>query len=162
MLVAALALFTSSFAFSGLSSLPKKAADVYLPVGNTGQKISLLELSTINLKDFEKISGRHLNFFDRLGFQAAQRKLRKSIDADGTINSKKLNTFLEQGDHSTGFHLGGFALGFLLGIIGVLLAYVIGGDEDVKKNRAKWAWIGFGLFVVVYVALYIAVLKSIN
>lgn len=162
LLVAALALFTSSFAFSGFSSIPKKAADVYLPVGNTGQKISLLKLSTINMKDFETMSGRHLNFFDKLGFQAAQRKLKRSINADGTIDNKKLNKFLDQGDHSSGFHVGGFALGFLLGLIGVLLAYVIGGDEDVKKNRAKWAWIGFGLFVVIYVALLIAVLHSAN
>ena len=85
----------------------KKASDVYLPVGSTGQKISLLDLSKIDVKAFETLSGRHLNFFDRLGFKLAQKKLRKSINADGTIDNKKLNKFLAEGDHSTGFHLGG-------------------------------------------------------
>src|ERR1039458_7059443 len=147
---AALAVFTSSFAFSGFSSLPKKADDVYIPIGTTGLRISLKDLSTIDVKDFEKLSGRHLNFFDKLGFKLAQKKLRNSIKPDGTIDNKRLNKLLELGDHSTGFHLGGFALGFLLSIIGVLLAYVIGGEEEVKRNRVKWAWIGFGLFVVIY------------
>ena len=114
LLFAVFTFFSTSFASSGFSSLPKKAADVYLPVGSTGQKISLLNLSTIGVTDFEKLSGRHLNFFDRLGFKLAQRKLRNSINADGTIDNKRLNKFLEQGDHSTGFHLGGFALGFLV------------------------------------------------
>jgi hypothetical protein len=153
---AALAVFTSSFAFSGFSSLPKKADDVYIPIGTTGLRISLKDLSTIDVKDFEKLSGRHLNFFDKLGFKLAQKKLRNSIKPDGTIDNKRLNKLLELGDHSTGFHLGGFALGFLLSIIGVLLAYVIGGEEEVKRNRVKWAWIGFGLFVVIYLVLILA------
>ena len=96
-----------------------------------------MNLSTIDVKDFENLSGRHLKFFDRLGFKLAQKKLRNSINADGTIDNKKLNKFLNQGDHSTGFHLGGFALGFLVGLIGVLIAYLI--NDDNKQNRVKWA-----------------------
>ena len=150
----------STFAFSAVSFAPKKASDVYLPVGSTGQKISLLNLSTIDIKDFESLSGRHLSFLDRIGFKMSQRKLRNSIKADGTIDNKKLNKFLEQGDHSTGFHLGGFALGFFVGLIGVLIAYLI--NDDYKRNRVKWAWIGFGIFVVLYLALILALLNSVG
>ena len=32
------------------------------------KKFSLLDLSKIDVKSFEALSGRHLNFFDRLGF----------------------------------------------------------------------------------------------
>ena len=144
----------TSFASSGFTLVSKKASDVYLPIGSTGQKISLLDLSRINVKEFETISGRHLNFFDRLGFKIAQKKLRKSINADGTIDNKKLNKFLDEGDHTTGFHLGGFALGFFLGIIGVLLAYVLFND-DKKKNRIKWSWIGLIVWVVLFILLVI-------
>ena len=157
-LFVAFSLVTSSFASSGISSLPKKASDVYLPIGSTGQKISLLDLSRIDVKDFETLSGRKLHFFDRVGFKLAQKKLRKSISADGTIDNKKLNKFLEQGDHSTGFHLGGFALGFFVGLIGVLIAYLI--NDDYKKNRVKWAWIGFGILVVLEIILIAVVLSS--
>ncbi|HEX7458937.1 MAG TPA: hypothetical protein VF301_10915 [Ginsengibacter sp.] len=146
----------SSFAFSSFSFKAKKASDVYIPVGSTGKEISLSDLSNISIKEFENLSGRHLNFLDKIGFKLAQRKLRKSINDDGTINNKKLARFLEQGDHSTGFHLGGFALGFLIGLIGVLIAYLI--NDDYKKNRVKWAWIGFGVFVVIYVIVLASVL----
>ncbi len=157
-LLAAITVFATSFATSGFSNLPKKASEVYLPIGSTGKTISLLDLSKIDVNEFENISGRHLKFFDRLGFKLAQKKLRNNINADGTIDSKKLNKFLDQGDHSTGFHLGGFALGFFVGLIGVLIAYLI--NDDNKRNRVKWAWIGFGIGVVISVILIAAFLKS--
>lgn len=152
----AFAIFTTSFASSGFSYGPKKASELYLPIGSTGQKISLMDLSKINVKEFETISGRHLNFIDRLGFKLSQRKLRNSIKADGTIDNKNLAKYMEQGDHTTGFHLGGFALGFLVGLVGVLIAYLI--NDDNKRNRVKWAWIGFGIFVVIYAVVLLAVL----
>ena len=119
-----------------------------------------MQLSTIDVKDFGRISGRHLKFLDRLAFKAGQKKLRNSIAKDGTINKKRLTKLMGEGDHSTGFHLGGFALGFLLPIIGVLLAYAIGGNEDVKRNRAKWAWIGFGSFIVAVGAIALIVFSN--
>jgi len=156
----AFSIATSSFAFSSSSFRHHKACDIFIPIGSTGQKISLLDLSAIGTKDFETLSGRHLSFFDKMGFKMAQRKLRNSIKADGTIDNKKLNKFLEQGDHSTGFHVGGFALGFLVGIIGVLIAYLI--NDDYKRNRVKWAWIGFGIFVVLYLILILALISSVG
>lgn len=154
-LLLAFGVYASSFAFSGFTSQPRKASEVFLPIGSSGQKISLMDLSTINVKDFENLTGRNLKFFDRLGFKLAQKKLRKSINNDGTIDNKKLVKFLEQGDHSTGFHLGGFALGFLVGLIGVLIAYLI--NDDNKQNRVKWAWIGFGISVVLYLIIILAI-----
>jgi hypothetical protein len=34
-----------------------KTSEIFIPVGETGQKISLLELSNINIKDFELLRG---------------------------------------------------------------------------------------------------------
>jgi hypothetical protein len=154
-LFVAFSIAATVFGTSGFSFLPKKASEVYLPVGSGGQKISLLDLTKIDVKSFETLSGRHLNFFDRFGFKLAQKKLRKSINADGTIDNKKLDKFLDEGDHTTGFHLGGFALGFLVGLIGVLIAYLI--NDENKKNRVKWAWIGFCIGLVLYIILIVAV-----
>lgn len=153
LLLTAICFLTSSFASFTVNTPSKKASEFFIPIGKD-MKISLMDLSTINVKDFQKLTGKHLNFIDRIGFKAAQRKLRNSINDDGTINNKRLMKFMDSdGDHSTGFHLGGFALGFLIGIIGVVIAYVAGGDEDVKRNRAKWAWIGFGLSIVLILVL---------
>lgn len=153
LLFTAICFITSSFAAFEVKPVAKKASEIFLPVGQD-KKISLMELSTITINDFEKLTGKHLNFFDRIGFKAGQKKLRKSISFDGTINNKRLMKFTDsEGDHSTGFHLGGFALGFFLGAIGVLIAYLSKSDEDVRRNRIKWAWIGLGAVVVIWLIL---------
>ncbi len=154
-LCVALAMFATSFATSGFSILPKKTSEVFLPIGLTGKTISPSNLSTIDINEFEKISGRHLKFFDKIGFKLAQKKLRNSINADGTIDNKRLNKFLDQGDHSTGFHIGGFLLG--LTVIGVILAYVLpAADEDTKRNRVRWAWRGLLAILTIGAAVYAA------
>ena len=147
----AFALFTTSFASSGYSILTKRATEIYLPIGQS-TTISLMDLSVIKVKDYENLSGKHLNFFQRIAFRAGQRKLRNSIAADGTVTNEKLLKAMSNGDPSTGFNIGWFALGLILGLIGVLLSYLINGDEDVKRNRHKWAWIGWGVWVIILVA----------
>jgi len=158
-LLAVFCFYTASFASTGFTSAPKNANQMYIPVGKNA-KISLMELSEIKVKDYEKLSGTHLNFFQRMTFKAGQKKLRNGISTDGTITNKKLLKAMSNGDPSVGFHLGGFALGFGLGLIGVLIAYIIKGDEDVDRNRRKWAWIGFGAYVVILLTIVVIVASS--
>jgi hypothetical protein len=151
----ALSVLVSSFAASTPSIVPvKKAADVLIPIG-AGQQISLLDLSQISVKDFEKLSGKKMKLADKVGFKIAQKELRNSINNDGTINSKKLNKFVTKAEGS-GFHLGGFALGFLLGLIGVLVAYLI--NDDLKHQRVKWAWLGLLAAFVISLIFILAVI----
>lgn len=131
------------------------AADIFIPVGKSGATISLLELSTIKIKDFETLTGNKLNFTERVKFKIAQKKVRDNIMPDGSFESKKMKktASMQSKGGATGFHLGGFALGFFLSLIGVLIAYLM--KEDFRRNRIKWAWIGalvgliigFGLFL---------------
>ncbi|MFN2439785.1 MAG: hypothetical protein ABR503_11345, partial [Chitinophagaceae bacterium] len=118
------------------------AKNVKLRVGNTGKTISLMELSTINIKEFETLTNKKMKALDRVGFKLGQKKLRNKLEADGTIKSKAITKYASKmaQDGETGFHIGGFALGFLLGLIGVLIAYLI--NDDKKSNRVKWSWIG--------------------
>jgi hypothetical protein len=125
-----------------------KATDVRIPVGNTGKFVTLQDLATMKTADLEKLTGKKMGLLHRLEFKLAQNKLRRSINADGTISNRKLAMMAQKDiDGTTGFHLGGFALGFLLGLIGVLIAYLI--NDEKHSNRVKWAWIGFGVIVVV-------------
>lgn len=149
-LCVAFALFTTSFASSGYSYSSSKATEIYVPIGQN-RSISLMDLSVIKVKDYERLSGKHLNFFERMTFRAGQKKLRNSFAADGTVTNKKLLKAMSNGDPSSGFNLGWLLLGFFLGLIGVLLSYILNGDEDVKRGRHKWAWIGFGLWLVFFI-----------
>src|SRR5688572_1745659 len=94
-----IALFILSFSFSAnivTKHPPLNAKDIFIPIGNAGQKISLLDLSRIKVNEMEALTGKKMSFFDRTGFRIAQHKLRMSINYDGTINSKRLEKRLKK------------------------------------------------------------------
>lgn len=85
----------------------------------------------MSVKDYEVLTGKKMNFAERLSFKITKKRFEKKLAmAEGT---------------SSGFNIGGFALGFFLGLIGVLIAYVFIKDA----NLIKWSWIGAGALVVV-------------
>src|SRR5690606_9318471 len=113
-----------------------KASELFLPIGSTGNKISLEDLSHISRKDFEQLSGHKMNAGQKIGFKVVQKKLRNMIGDDGRVNNKTLKNAAAAAN-GEGFHIGGFALGFFVGLIGVLIAYLI--SDDKKSKRVKWA-----------------------
>ena len=149
LIATSIAIFLPSFAIkTNFKPAKLRADEVMFPVNKKGDMLSLADLSVIKVKDYEQLSGQHLNFAQSLAFKAAQNKLRNSIDKDGTINNKRFQKLFKRiGDGNTGFHLGGFALGFLLGLIGVLIAYLI--KDDKRHARVKWAWIGLIAWVAI-------------
>jgi len=147
--------FATVHAFTSVTPTGPLATEVMLPIGKTGKTISLAELATISPKSFSELSGNKMNLVEKAAFKLSQKQLKKCINNDGTINSKKLAKFTKKADGG-GFHLGGFALGFLLGLIGVLIAYVAFND-DYKSQRIKWAWLGVAAALVLSLVLILAV-----
>ena len=159
LLVLAVAFIATSFANTTVEAPVLKklnANEIMIPVGKTGQKISLMELSTIKRHDLEIMTGKKMNLFERLAFKKTQKRLKRGINEDGVITDKKINKLHKAYAGETGFHIGGFALGFLLGLIGVIIAYLI--KDDYKKNRVKWAWIGWGVWIVLWLLLILPAL----
>jgi hypothetical protein len=136
------------------------ASEIMVPIGKTGKTISLAELATISPKSFSALSGKKLNFSEKVGFKLSQRQLKRCINGDGTVNAKLLAKFNKKAEGG-GFHLGGFALGFFLGLIGVLIAYVAFND-DLKSQRIKWSWIGLIGAIVLGLVLVLAVFNSVT
>ena len=92
----------------------------------------------MSVKDYEALTGKKMNFVERLAFKVEKKRFEKQ---------------LKRADASTeGFNVGGFLLGFFLGLIGVLLAYIFSKDSNLRK----WSWIGLG--TVVAISLIIALL----
>lgn len=145
----AILILTASFATTTPIKPRLKASEIMIPIGND-LKISLLDLSQISIKEVQELRGEKMKFAERLTFKAAQKKLRNNINPDGTIdNSKILKRLKKAEDEGSGFNFGGFALGFLLGLIGVLIAYLI--NDDKKRSRTKWAWIGLLAWLAIVV-----------
>ncbi len=136
-------LLNVSFATVSVTSPRLKASEIFLPVGKSGQKISLMTLSTIKIKELEQLMGNKMKFSDRLGFRIAQKNLRDNIAPDGSFETKAIKKAIkkQQKAGDGGFHFGGFALGFFLGPIGVLITYII--SDDYNRSRRWSAWRGF-------------------
>jgi len=157
--VIALLVLTVSFAAKPNSNpTPLYASQIMFPVGKAGQKISLLELSTISKVNLEKITGKKMSGAESFAFKSAQRKMNRGINNEGVVTSKRMKKMFYAGE--TGFHFGGFALGFFVGLTGVLIAYLI--KDDFKRNRVKWAWIGFGIGLVLAIIFLAAFYSSGN
>jgi len=134
--------------------LPVKATEVYLPAGNTGQLISLMDLTRISAKEYGEMTGKKMNFFDKVSFKIGQRQLKKCINDDGTFSKKRIQKYFNKAAvGGGGFSIVGLALGVLLSLIGVLIAYLL--KSDNKKSIVTWAWIGFLISLVIWGAIII-------
>ena len=131
-----------------------KATEVYVPVGKEGHLISLMELSQIKVKDYEALSGKKMNFMDKVKFKMKQKELKRNINHDGTFSNKRVEKYFNKAALFGGtVSLSGLALGLFLNLIGVLIAYLITSGD--KKGRITWAWIGAVISAVVWGAVLI-------
>jgi hypothetical protein len=160
--LALVVLCITSYSFSKPTSHPKSrlpinSREVFIPIGNTGHLISLMDLSEISVKDFENLSGKKMKFADKVKFKLGQRELRKKINEDGSFNSKKLENYFEASQKKgllTGISWAGLALGLFLSLIGVLIAYLITSKEG-NRSMIKWAWIGAIISLIIWGAVLI-------
>ena len=113
---------SNSFANIGILTPPKKASEIFIPIGNTDQKISILELSKISQADLQVLTGRRMNMIEKIAFKAAQKKLRNNINPDGSFNKKFAKKLEKMAEGASGFHAGGVFLGFLLVLFVILIA----------------------------------------
>ena len=155
--VAVILMISSSFgAFvSSSKTVSNKASDVYFSLGKSGNKVSLLELTTMTADQLQTVTGKKMNLFEKLSLKIAQKKLKKLINEDGTVDMKTFEKLTSPGDveeMTKGFNIGGFALGFFLTFIGVIIAYLIDGKGS---SLVKWAWIGAACSAVIYILLAI-------
>jgi hypothetical protein len=142
----------SAYALSITDPSPVRASDIKFQINRTGCQVSLDELLRMSVKEFEDANSKKLSFLEKLSFKITRNHLRNNILPDGTISSRHLKKWTKQIDGKQGFHLGGFILG-LTGLIGIILVYAL--EDEKRKNRIKWAWIGFGtgmLIAIIYIS----------
>ena len=109
-------------------------------------------LVKMNSREFAEVIGHKLSLKEKIVFRIAQRELRKEIKREGIQSDATLDVQQMMADGEKGFYFGGFILGLLLGLIGVLIAYLM------KKDKAfiRSTWIGWGVWVALVVILLAA------
>lgn len=109
-------------------------------------------LLQMNGREFSELLGHKLSLKEKVIFRMAQRGMRKDVAQKHLQADVHVDVLQMMADGEKGFYVGGFLLGLLLGLIGVLIAYL------TKKDKAfvKSAWIGWAIWVGIVVVLLAA------
>lgn len=141
MLAFALMIFTiPSSALLVPSAIPepvKKESTAVSPFAG----MSVQDFLAMTPKKYKELTGEKLSITKKISLKLAQKKIKKAFKNNEKIDSVTMANAVDTSD----FNIGGFILGLLLSIIGVLIAYLIGDSSVIK-----WAWIGFGIALVIY------------
>jgi hypothetical protein len=123
---------------------------VMLPLFNSGKMISLSKFMSLKPSDYRELTGKKMSFKERISLKLFQHHFQNSINTDGTVDLQKFKADEDDSGHAIGW----FALGFLLGIIGLIIALVI--NDDNRHDRIKWTLIGFGAWIAILLIIIAA------
>ncbi len=118
-------------------------------IRHTGTDISSnaapsINLATFKVKDYELMTGKKMHLKEKIAFFFAKRALArasKTVDADILQNKVRMDT--------DDFNIGGFLLGLVFGLLGVLIALLFG------NNAFKWALRGFLVWLVLLLLYFV-------
>lgn len=99
------------------------------------------EFVKLKPKQFREITGEKLSIPQKISLKLAQKKVKQALKNNEAVDDKVMATAVDTSD----FNLGGFILGLLLWVVGLLIAYIIGDSTTIK-----WAWIGFGISTLIW------------
>lgn len=129
------------------------ADKVMLPLFKSGKIISLANFMNLTSSRYKELTGSKMSFKEKISLKLFQHHFKNAINSDGTVNLKKFQDDEDDSEHPIGW----FALGFFLGIIGLIIALVI--NDDKRPGRIKWALIGFGMWAAILLIVSAAVSK---
>lgn len=142
--------FFSIYAFSGLNTT--YAFSVIKPVENSisptissaWKYMQVSEFVKLTPKEFSSLTGKKLNFLQRLSFRATQVKMRHDLKKNPNLS---LSDYVNGDSRTFQIDILWLLLGTILGPIGVLIAYL----TKVEKYKLTSAWIGLGIFALILI-----------
>lgn len=109
-------------------------------------KMKLEDFLSLTPKKYKELTGERLTIPQRISLKLAQKKMKQAIKESKVADEKIQGSAIDTSD----FNIGGFILGLILPVVGLLIAYLIDDEEVIK-----WAWIGFGIFLVFFLLFII-------
>jgi hypothetical protein len=91
----------------------------------------------------QKMTGKKLNLIQRLSLKHSQKSVQRQLKEGKEVNI----AVMAKRAYGENFNWGTFALGFLLGPIGLIIVYLSYYDD--RKVARRSAWLGFGLLISV-------------
>jgi hypothetical protein len=91
---------------------------------------------------YYELTGKKMKLSQKISLKLAQWRIKRMLKKGKTVD---LVAMTKKGIDTSDFNIGGFLLGFFLSLIGVLIAYLLGGEDLIK-----WAWLGAGLSAILW------------
>lgn len=140
-LVVATVLFFTSASNAFVSPLP--ASNPAEPIEKVAKpspfaSMTVQDFLALTPKKYRELTGQKMKMSQKISLKISQYKVKKMVKQNKQVDLYKMVPGVDTAD----FNIGGFVLGLVLGIIGVLIAYLIG-----DRSVVKWAWIGFAIWV---------------
>jgi hypothetical protein len=124
------------------------ASQVIIPISPSAS-VSLADFVTLTPGKFRELTGKKLSLIGKLSLKITQKKFRRDINKDGTIDHDKLGKYKDDGRFR--LHGGGFALGLFLLWFGVMISVFF--NDRHRKSRIISALIGWGAWIVIVLLL---------
>ena len=97
----------------------------------------------ISPRDIQAQTGEKMKLGDRIALRMAQRKVKKAMR-----NGEALDLAAAYDDAKGNFSIGGFLLGFFLGLLGVLIALLFGWDAVRSALLGMVVWLIAFLIII--------------
>ncbi|MBK8086972.1 MAG: hypothetical protein IPK31_02805 [Chitinophagaceae bacterium] len=149
-------------------SISSNAGMIYVPANSTdnakaGKTSAANVFGQLDAKTFlaltpakvQEMTGTKMTFGQKVSLKMAQMQVKKQLKKGQDVNMAEMGKKAEGG-----INFLWLLLGFLLGLIGVLIAYLTREGKD--DNRVKSAWIGAAIWLVLWIILVVAVFGSAN
>ncbi len=114
---------------------------------DTREQIEVLQMrhfAKLTIPDYEKLTGKKLNIFQRLSFRLTKHRINNMLKAydygDGPTTLEKISWFIK---------------GLILGPIALILGYIFLHDQD--RALIKWIWFGFAGFVIIIGVIFLTI-----
>ena len=145
-----LLLFASGLlVFSGVStgygSAVIKPVENEVPASMAALKyLQASEFVKLSVSEYTKLTGKKLNFLQRLSFKVTKMKMKHDLKRNPSI---RITDYIDGNGTTFQVDILWLLLGLLLPVIGVLIAYL----TKQESYKITSAWIGFGAFRLVAV-----------
>jgi hypothetical protein len=111
--------------------------------------ISVKTFLSLSAKDIYAGTGKKLSFKEKMGLKFAQRELKTQVKKNQIDENTIVELDKQMGYGESSFNIGGFLLGFILGLIGVGLAHIFSDDKDFRRS----SWKGLGAWIILLLVL---------
>ncbi len=111
--------------------------------------MSVKTFLSLSPKDIYAGTGKKLSFKEKMGLKIAQKELKTKVKENQIDENTIVDLDKQMGYGESSFNIGGFLLGFILGLIGVGLAHIFSDDKDFRRS----SWKGLGVWIILLLVL---------